>query len=322
MSDAEPVGVVGAGAFGTALAVVWAATGPVILLARDAAAAASLARDRASLRLAGVALPDAVEPTGDPRDLARCATIVAAVPMQALDTALAALSGLAPAHLVAACKGLERGSLRRPSAIAAARLPGATPAILSGPSFAADIARGLPTALSLGCADDAAGTALQHRLSAPTLRLYRTTDIAGVELGGALKNVVAIACGAAMGAGLGESARAACMTRGMAETVRLATALGARAETLAGLSGLGDMALTCSSLQSRNYALGLALGAGTLPPDATTEGAPTAVAATELARAHGVAMPLADAVRALLEGRTDVARALGDLLARDLTTET
>ena len=318
-----PVGIVGAGAFGTALAAVWAATGPVVLLGRDRAAMEAAAETRRVARLPDVALPAAVRPTADAAALADCPTLVLAVPVPALGAVLASLPRpLAPRHVVAASKGVERRTLRGPTAIAAERFPGAVHAILSGPSFAADIARGLPTALSLGCADDGAGRMLQDRLSTAALRLYRTTDVRGVELGGALKNVVAIACGAAMGAGLGESARAACMTRGMAEMRRLAVAMGARAETLAGLSGLGDLALTCSSLQSRNHALGFALGRGEARPDATAEGVPTAEAAAALARAHGVAMPLGGAVADVLAGRRDVRGALQDLLARDLTTET
>lgn len=315
------IGVVGAGAFGTALACAWSGNGGVVLWGRDAEAMRRLRDTREAPRLPGVVVPEGVRPTADAEALAACETLVLAVPTQALPGVLAALPALGPGHAVAACKGIDLATLRGPTAAIREALPGATSAILSGPSFAADIARGLPTALTLGCADDAAGAAIQAALARPALRLYRETDVTGVELGGALKNVVALACGAAMGAGLGESARAACMTRGLAETVRLATALGARADTLMGLSGLGDLALTCTSTQSRNTRLGEALGRGGPRPEATTEGVPTTRAALALADRHGVDMPVAAAVASLLDGTADVAGALGALLSRDLTTE-
>lgn len=315
------IGVVGAGAFGTALAVVLARTGvPVMLWGRDAETMERAATTRHLPRLPDVILPDALHPTGDADALTPCDTVLLAVPMQQLATVLAA-SPLRPRHAVAACKGVDLTSLRGPTALIAEAWPDATRAILSGPSFAADIAAGLPTALSLGCADDGIGTALQTRLSTPTLRLYRTTDVAGVEMGGALKNVIAIACGAAIGAGLGASARAALMTRGMAEIMRLAPTLGARPTTLMGLSGLGDLALTCTSPQSRNFALGLAIGGDAPRPGGTTEGAATAEATLRLAARHGIDMPITRAVAALVAGRASVKDAMTDLLTRDLTAE-
>ena len=321
MSDEVPIGVLGAGAFGTALAVALArARRRVVLWGRDADEMARAASGRRARRLPDVTLPEAVTPTADPAALRACDPILVALPMQSLALALPPL-GLSPRHAVAACKGVDAATLRGPTAIIAEAWPGATPAILSGPSFAADIARGLPTALTIACADGEAGARLQARLSTPTLRLYRSGDVAGVELGGALKNVIAIACGAAVGAGLGESARAALMTRGMAEMMRLAPALGARAATLTGLSGLGDLALTCASPASRNFALGLALGAGRPPPEATVEGAATAGAALRLAERHGIDLPVTRAVAALVSGRLDVTVAMRQLLARDLTEE-
>ncbi|CTQ33615.1 NAD(P)H-dependent glycerol-3-phosphate dehydrogenase [Jannaschia rubra] len=315
------IGVVGAGAFGTALAVTLARAGrQVRLWGRDAGTMAAARGTRTLPRLPGVILPAGIHPTADPADLRECDTLLLAIPMQRLGATLPTL-GLTPRHAVAACKGVDLTTLQGPTAILRAALPGAVPAILSGPSFATDIARGLPTALSLGCIDEAAGAALQTLLSTPTLRLYRTTDVAGVELGGALKNVVAIACGAAIGAGLGDSARAALMTRGMAEMMRLATAMGARRETLMGLSGLGDLALTCASPQSRNFALGHAIGHGDAPPDATTEGTATATAALRLAETHGVDMPVTQATAALVAGRVTVKDAMKALLDRDLTEE-
>lgn len=321
MSDVPPLGVVGAGAFGTALAVAEARAGrPVILWGRDRAAMERARNGGGVPRLPGVFLPPGVIATADPRDLRPCETLLVAVPMQQLARALPPL-GLAPRSAVALCKGVDLETLRGPTAILSASMPGATVAILSGPSFAADIARGLPTALTLGCGDAEAGAALQARLATPTLRLYRSGDVTGVELGGALKNVVAIACGAAVGAGLGESARAALMTRGMAEMMRLAPILGARPATLMGLSGLGDLALTCASPASRNFALGLALGAGTPPPVATTEGVATAGAALRLAERHGIELPVTRATAALVAGRLDVRDAMRQLLDRHLTEE-
>lgn len=322
MSGVEaPIGVVGAGAFGTALAVALAGAGRrVVLWGRDEAAMAAAARHRRIARLPDAELPEGVAPTADPAALAACNTLLVAVPMQRLSDALPPL-GLSPRHAVAACKGIDAASLRGPTAILAEAWPDATVAILSGPSFAADIARRLPTALTLGCADPDVAARLQAALSTPALRLYRSGDVAGVELGGALKNVVAIACGAAVGAGLGESARAALMTRGMAEMMRLAPALGARPETLMGLSGLGDLALTCASPASRNYALGHALGAGTAPPEATVEGVATAGAALRLAGRHGIDLPVTRATAALVEGRIGVEDAMRQLLGRELTEE-
>jgi glycerol-3-phosphate dehydrogenase (NAD(P)+) len=275
------------------------------------------ARRRRLPRLPDADLPESVHPTADAAGLA-ADLLVFAVPMQALGPTLTALPDLAPRRAVAACKGIELSTLRGPTAILAGAFPDADVGILSGPSFAADIARGLPTALTLGLVR---AEAVQVRLSTPRLRLYRTEDIVGVELGGALKNVTAIACGAAIGAGLGDSARAALMTRGMAEMMRLAAALGARPETLMGLSGLGDLALTCASPQSRNFALGAALGRGEAPSKATTEGVATAQAALDLARRHGIELPVAQVTADLVAGRSSVDDAIRDLLTRDLREE-
>ena len=193
---------------------------------------------------------------------------------------------------------------------------------MTGPSFAHDIAKGLPTALTLACADDKIGTALQTQLSTENLRLYRTTDTTGAELGGALKNVVAIACGAAMGAGLGESARAAVMTRGYAEMQRLAQDMGAKAQTLSGLSGFGDLTLTCTSEQSRNYSYGLALGQGKpFDPDITVEGAKTAIAVSNLAKNRNVEMPITEVIAAVLTEKTTIPKAMEALLSRPLKKE-
>ncbi len=310
--------VLGAGAFGTALAVALAARGPVTLWGRGM----GWAEARENPRLPGVRLPEAITLTGDIPDLT--GQILLAVPMQALGAFLAehakALDGR---PLVLCCKGIDLATLRGPSSLVAAHCPAATPAVLTGPSFAADIARALPSALTLACADDATGTALQAALATPTLRLYRTTDVLGAELGGAMKNVIAIAAGIVIGAGLGDSARAALMTRGYAEMLRFATRLGARAETLAGLSGLGDLVLTCTSEQSRNFAHGLALGSGAAPAAATVEGLATARAVLQQALRFGMAaqMPVTTMVEAVTTGRASVADAVQTLMSRPLKEE-
>lgn len=318
------IGVVGSGAFGTALAVALAGKGPVTLWTRSAEQLREMAEQRSNAaRLPGVTLPDALSVTGDLADLAGCEALLLSVPMQKLRGLLqqeaASLEGRT---LVACCKGIELDTGEGPVSVIAECLPGARPALLTGPSFAADIARGLPTALTLACADEATGAALQGALSTEMLRVYRTTDTVGAELGGALKNVMAIACGAVMGAGLGESARAALMTRGYAEMVRLGVALGARAETLAGLSGFGDLALTCTSEQSRNYRLGLSIGRGeAFDPTVTVEGAATARAVAAKSRGMGIDMPITFAVEALVSGEHTIAEVMSRLLARSLKPE-
>jgi glycerol-3-phosphate dehydrogenase (NAD(P)+) len=222
--------------------------------------------------------------------------------------------------LVACCKGLDLATLRGPVALIDARRPGVQAAILTGPSFAADIAKGLPTALTLAATGD--GAVLQELLSTPSLRLYRTDDVTGAELGGALKNVIAIGAGVVIGAGLGDSARAALMTRGYAEMVPLAMALGARAETLAGLSGFGDLVLTCTSAQSRNFRFGLALGkTEAFDPAVTVEGVATARAVVRLASEKGIDMPVTAMVDALASGRITLESATAHLMSRPLKQE-
>jgi glycerol-3-phosphate dehydrogenase (NAD(P)+) len=239
-----------------------------------------------------------------------------------------ALSGFLTRHavdlprvpLVACCKGVDLTTLRGPAAVIAAHCPDHPVAILTGPSFAADIAKGLPTALTLATTHDA--ETLQHQLSTANLRLYRSSDVIGAELGGALKNVVAIAAGIVIGGGLGESARAALMTRGYAEMLRLALVLGAQPETLAGLSGLGDLVLTCTSLQSRNLRFGISLGAGTtFDPSVTVEGAATAKAVAYLARDLHVSMPLTEMVAALIDHKIPLDQAIRSLMSRPLKQE-
>lgn len=310
------VAILGAGAFGTALAVALGREGAVTLWGREVAG-------RESARLPGVTLPETVAITRDIAQTDTAQTVLLALPMQALAGFLAdhgtRLNGR---RLVACCKGVDLGSGLGPTGLIARACPALPPAILTGPSFAADIARGLPTALTLACVDDALGETLQRRLSTSVLRLYRTTDVTGAELGGALKNVVAIAAGVVIGAGLGDSARAALMTRGYAEMARLALALGARAETLAGLSGFGDLVLTCTSDQSRNFRFGRALGRGeAFDNRVTVEGIATAKAVSALARTHGIDTPVATMVAALIEGQTTLSEAITALLSRPLKQE-
>ncbi len=312
--------VLGAGAFGTALAVALAQERPVRLWARDARA---LAATRESPRLPGVILPEGVTVTDSALPQRDDTAVLIAVPMTALAPFLADHgAGLDGRILVACCKGLDRATMRGPTALIAEACPRATVAIVTGPSFAADIARGLPTALTLACTEATAGARLQADLSTSTLRLYRSTDVIGAELGGALKNVIAIATGVVIGAGLGQSARAALMTRGYAEMSRLARHLGARAETLAGLSGLGDLVLTCTSDQSRNFRYGVTLGVGGTPEDGVTvEGVATARAVARLAETLDVDLPIASMVAALVEGRRTVPEAIRALMSRPLREE-
>lgn len=316
--------VAGAGAFGTALAISLAANGPVILWTHDAGHAATMHEARENTRrLPGIALPDSIQIATDFDTVPAQIPVLLAVPMQQLRGMVESHADALRGHpLIACCKGIELNTGKGPTAILSETLPGAPIAILTGPSFAADIARGLPTALTLACADADMGKRLQQALTTPNLRLYRSTDTTGAELGGALKNVIAIAAGAVMGAGLGASARAALMTRGNAEMTRLATALGAQAETLSGLSGFGDLVLTCTSDASRNYRFGHALGSGAaFDPNTTVEGAATARAALTRAQSMGIDLPVTAAVVALLDRPGSLPQVMETLLSRPLKEE-
>ena len=318
------ISVIGAGAFGTALAVTLANDGhSVTLYARSAEAVAAMDANRSNPRLPDVSLPKAMSFTNDFVEAAHADVILLAVPTQTLVGVITANAQLlANKSLVACCKGIDIGTLSGPVAAISSAIPTATAAMLTGPSFAADIARGLPTALTLACTDAEKGQDLQQLLSTKTLRLYRTTDTIGAELGGALKNVIAVSCGVAIGAGLGESARAALMTRGFAEMQRLAAKRGAQPDTLAGLSGFGDLALTCTSRQSRNYRFGLALGKGeAFDPSQTVEGAATAKALSKLSHEMGIDLPICGIVAKLVNAETNVETALADLMSRPLKEE-
>lgn len=315
------IAIAGAGAFGTALAVVLSRGGqPVTLWARDAGLAATLGQSRCNTRyLPSARLPESVSVTADLQDLSRAEIVLLAVPMQTLRAFVTgARAELDGRTLVACCKGVDLQTGQGPVETLAEICPGSACALLTGPSFAEDLARGLPTALTLA----GGSMALQHALSTPTFRLYRTDDVVGAELGGALKNVIAIAAGIVMGAGLGSSARAALMTRGFAEMVRLTTDLGGRAETLGGLSGLGDLVLTATSAQSRNLRYGMALGAGEdFDPAVTVEGVATALAVSALARKRGIDMPITNMVAALVARKIELSAAIETLLSRPLKEE-
>lgn len=324
MSD---VAVIGAGAWGTALAIHAERLGHrVVLWARDPMRAEAMAASRENPRLPGVALPEALRVTGDARETLGAALAILAVPMQPLRATLATLpAGLPP--LLLACKGLETGTLRLPLEVLAEARPDLSGGVLSGPNFAHEVAAGLPAASVVAAADLALCERAQSLLSGGALRLYASEDALGVQLGGAAKNVLAIAAGIAMGAGLGENARAALVTRGLAELSRLVVGLGGRAETASGLSGLGDLLLTATGPSSRNTSLGMALGQGQRLGDilagrsSVTEGVATAPALLARAAAAGVELPICAAVVAVLEGRLDVPAAMQALLARPLRQE-
>jgi glycerol-3-phosphate dehydrogenase (NAD(P)+) len=319
------VAVIGAGAWGTALAGVVARAGrDVILHARNAAAAAHMAATRENPRLPGVNLDARITVTSELAHAARADVILLVVPAQNLREATAALAQhLAAATPVIACaKGIERGTHKFMTEVIAETAPNAVPAILSGPSFAGDVARGLPTAVTLAAKDEALASALVQALGSATFRPYHTSDVRGVEIGGAAKNVLAIAAGIVIGKRLGASALAALTTRGFSELMRLGRACGARTETMSGLSGLGDLILTCSSPQSRNLSLGIALGRGEAPArEKLAEGEFTAPVLIELAASKNVELPVSNAVAAILSGAVTIDEAIENLLTRPFKAE-
>ncbi len=330
MSDKrERIVVIGAGAFGTALATVIALENrhQVTLVGRDPDLMSDLRDDRVhDAALPGVPLPDALEFSAEPDAITEARFVLFAMPSQAQTDAASHYGPyLARAAVVVTCaKGIHKASGRLLTDVLSSDLPHHPIAALSGPGFAADIARGLPTAMVVAAADQALSEELAVLLSSRTFRLYASTDRIGVQLGGALKNVLAIACGIVEGAGLGESARAALISRGLAEMSRLVTAMGGRAETVRGLSGLGDLVLTGTSLQSRNFRFGLALGSG--EPAASVagplvEGVHTAAVAARLGKSFSVELPIAEAVAAIIEGTLDVMTAMEQLMSRPIKTE-
>jgi glycerol-3-phosphate dehydrogenase (NAD(P)+) len=323
------IGVAGAGAWGTALANAAASTGnDVVLWMRNAEQAASLAATHENQRfLPGISLHRRIRPTADLAALAETRAVLLVTPAQTTRDMSTALAGVLPSQtpLVLCAKGIERGTGAFLCDVVAEVRPGSPVAILSGPSFAHDVARGLPTAVTLACADSAFAEEIATALSGPTFRVYHRSDMRGVEIGGAAKNVLAIACGAVVGRGLGESAKAALIARGFAELLRFARAYGGEAETLMGLSGLGDLVLTCSSAQSRNFAFGQRLGQGLSTEEASggklVEGATTASALVALARAKHVDMPIAEAVEQVLSGAWTIDQAVDALMNRPVKSE-
>lgn len=321
------IGVIGGGAWGTAMAQVAARDGaPVTLWAREAEVVEGVNRDHENAAfLAGVPLSPSIRATGDLADLAGHDALLVVAPAQHVGTVLAAAPvGTTPLLLCA--KGIEAGSKRLVGEVARDAAPDAPIAVLSGPTFAHEVAAGKPTAVTLACEDEGLRGRLAGRLNGPTFRIYSSADVIGAEIGGAVKNVLAIACGVVEGAGLGLNARAALIARGFAEMTRFGLARGAQVETLAGMSGLGDLVLTCTSTSSRNFSLGVGLGQGRtaaeLMADRRTvaEGAFTAPVLREAAADLGIDMPVTDAVNALLGG-ADVRRVIEALLSRPLREE-
>ena len=323
----EHIGVIGAGAWGTALALICARAGRnVVLWEHDAANAAQLLKERESLYLPGVRLEEGIALASNLAEAARAQALLLVVPAQEVREVAIALAPLVAAGtpLIVCAKGIERGSKKFMNEIIAECVPSAAPAILSGPSFAADVARGMPTAVTLAAGDGKLAAALAQAVGSASFRPYHSTDVRGVEIGGAAKNVLAIAAGIVSGCGLGASAAAALTTRGFAELVRFGKAYGARPETMTGLSGLGDLLLTASSPQSRNFSFGVALGRGQRPGEikgGLAEGVFTAPVLVEMAHERGVDMPISAAVAAVLSERMSVDAAIESLLMRPLKSE-
>jgi glycerol-3-phosphate dehydrogenase (NAD(P)+) len=329
-SPLQKVGVLGAGAWGTALAQVAAGVGrDVIIWAFEPEVVAAVN----SQHINALYLPDrplnpAITATGDLAALGACDVILAAAPAQHMRGTLAKLAPFVNGTPIVLCaKGVEQNSLALMSEVLAEAAPNNPAAILSGPGFATDVARLLPTATTIACADAALGASLVATIGAPTFRPYLTDDLIGAQVGGAVKNVIALACGVAEGRKLGEGARAALITRGFAEMTRLGLAMGAKAETLNGLCGLGDLVLTCVSRTSRNTSFGIELGEGKSATEilsgrrSVAEGVATAPAVAALATKFGIEMPICEAIDAVLAGRTSVEAAIGALLSRPFRAE-
>ena len=325
------IGGVGAGAWGTALAQVAArAGGEVVLWAREPEVVDAIAKDQENtLFLPGVKLEPEISASADMGDLTGADLWLAVPPAQHMRATLTALAPYARDRLpvVLCAKGVEQGSLKLMTEVLAETLPSAAPAVLSGPSFAGEVARGLPCAETLACPDEDLGLEIAQALAGPAFRPYLADAMIGAEAGGAVKHVLAIACGVVEGRGLGRSAHAGVITRGFAELTRLAVALGGKAETVAGLCGLGDLVLTCSSHQSRNMSVGLALGAGKTLEEAlagklsVAEGVASAPAVRQLAARLRVETPICEAVAAILAGEVDIDTAIEGLLSRPIRAE-
>ena len=323
-----PVGVIGGGAWGTALAAVMAQIHDHVLIwAREEEVVRSVnTQQENTLFLPGTALSAKIEATGDLAHLRDCEALLVVTPAQHVRSTLAALPDT-QAPLILCAKGIEADTQMLVSDVAAHVRPGSPLAVLSGPTFAHEVAAGKPTAVTLATNNQALGSVLMRQIATPTFRPYWSDDVIGAEIGGAVKNVLAIACGVVDGAGLGLNARAALIARGFAEMQRYGLARGARGETLAGLSGLGDLVLTCSSENSRNFSLGRGLGQGRSANDlladrkTVAEGAFTAPVLLKSAVALNIEMPIVSAVCALLEGTATVETVVTNLLARPLRPE-
>ena len=327
----QKIGVIGGGAWGTALAQTLAVAGRAVILwafEQDCADAINTQHIN-TLYLPDATLHPDLKATSDLADLSAVDAVLAVAPAQHMRGTLAQFAPHAKPGLpiILCSKGIEHKSLHFMAEVLRETISHAIPAVLSGPSFAIDVAKGLPTAVTLATDDEALGQGLALAIAAPTFRPYLSTDVLGAEIGGAVKNVLAIACGMVLGKGLGKSAHAALIARGFAEMTRLGAALGAKPETLTGMCGLGDLVLTCSSEQSRNMSCGLALGQGQSLAQimagrtAVTEGVATAPALVKLAEQAGVEMPICEAVAAILDGSANVDTAIEDLLSRAHKTE-
>jgi glycerol-3-phosphate dehydrogenase (NAD(P)+) len=325
------VAVLGGGAWGTALAQVAAAAGAkVTLWALEPEVVDGINRDHENpIFLPDIPLNPAIRATGSMADAAGSDLVMAVPPAQHMRAVLKSLKPhLKPGDPIVLCaKGIERGSLAMMTQVLAEEIPEATPAVLSGPGFAKDVARGLPSATTVAAEDAALAERIVETVGLPNFRPYIADDLIGAEIGGAVKNVIAIACGIAHGRDLGDGARAALITRGFAELTRLGVALGANPETLSGLCGLGDLVLTCSSMTSRNTSLGAALGQGRALKDilaerrTVAEGAQSAPAVIALAAKHGVEMPICEAIDDIIAERIGIDEAIGALLSRPFRAE-
>ncbi len=331
MKSMQRVGVIGGGAWGTSLAMLAQRAGrSVVLWAREPEVVDTINRDhRNETFLPGIALDPDLRATADVGEAIDADAVIVAAPAQHLRPTLAGLAGQwrAGVPAVICAKGIERGTCALMSEVVAETLAEAPLAILSGPSFAAEVAQDLPTAVALASHVPPLRDDLPAALATAHFRIYSTDDVIGAQVGGAVKNVLAIACGIVQGREMGDNARAALITRGLAETVRLAAAKGARAETLMGLSGIGDLVLTCTALRSRNFSLGVALGRGTPLADiiaartSVAEGVDSAAAVCVLAERHATDMPICNGVDAVLNRGADIGETIADLLARPVKPE-
>ncbi len=324
------IGVLGAGAWGSALAQVCAAANDVVLWAFEKEVVDEINQNHTNESfLPGIKLDAKIHATSDLAQMGDCDMLLAVIPAQFMRRSFASLAPYIKAGtpIILCSKGIERGTHSLMTDVLKETIPQSVPCVLSGPSFAKDVAVGKPTAVTLACENRELGEKIQAAISIPTFRPYLADDLIGAEIGGAVKNVLAIACGVAEGRRLGESARSALITRGFAELARLGVIMGAKTETLMGLCGLGDLVLTCSSTTSRNFSLGKALGEGQSLEEAlkgklsVAEGAATAPALLELSLKHGVEMPISTAVAQILSGEKSVETAIVELLNRPLKQE-